>query len=272
MPKNLYSGPSKKSKESKKSIDTIEPRVKLYSLAAAAAGVSVLALTQASVGEVVITKKNIPLNTGGPVSIDLNKDGLADFQFSITGYRTTRSSHLHTKETVKPLTHGGLVGGPWNGHPGPYASALLRGAKIGSSAHFVGGKVVIQRNSEYDSGAGISYGNWPFTYGGSDGTEVRFLGVKFQIKGQTHYGWIRLAVGVGRKAVPGAVLGYAYETIANKRISAGNTSTSSNNARSNDAQSVEEMKKPGHPSLGMLALGAGGLAIWRRDEWLSSQA
>ena len=41
-----------------------------------------LALTQASLGEVVVTKKNIPLNTGGPVSIDLNKDGLADFQFS----------------------------------------------------------------------------------------------------------------------------------------------------------------------------------------------
>jgi hypothetical protein len=269
MPKHLYSGPSKKSK---KSIDTIDHRVKLYSLSAAAAGVSVLALTQASVGEVVITKKNIPLNTGGPVSIDLNKDGLADFQFSITSYRTTRSSHLHLRETVKPLTHGGLIGGPWNGLPGPYASALVRGATIGPSAHFVGGNVVIQRNIEYSSGQGGSYGNWPFTYGGSDGTEVRFLGVKFQIKGQTHYGWIRLAVGVGRKAVPGAVLGYAYETIANTRLSAGNTSSSSNHARSDDSQSVEYIRKPGHPSMGMLALGAGGLALWRRDEWLSSEA
>ena len=105
----------------------------------------------------------------------------------------------------------------------------------------------IQRNSEFSSGQGISYGNWPFTYGGTDGTEVRFLGVKFQIKGQTHYGWIRLAVGVGRKAVPGAVLGYAYETIANKRLSAGNSSMSSNEAQNNDAQNVKDIQKTGHP-------------------------
>ena len=261
MPKNLYSGPAKDSTEK------IDHRMKLYSLAATAAGVSMLALTQASVGEVVVTKKNIPLNTGSPVSIDLNKDGLADFEFSITSFRTTRSSHLHLKETVKPLTHGGLVGGPWNAQPGPYASALVRGAKIGPSAHFVGGNVVIQRNSEFSSGQGISYGNWPFTYGGSDGTEVRFLGVKFQIKGQTHYGWIRLAVGVGRKAVPGAVLGYAYETIANKRLSAGNSVMSSDEARS-----VGDIQDTSRASIGMLALGADGLALWRRDEWLSSRA
>ncbi len=260
MPKNLYSGPSKKS------MDTIDHRVKLYSLAAAAAGVSVLALTQASVGEVVITKKNIPLNTGSPVSIDFNKDGLADFQFSITSYRTTRSSHLHAKETVKPLTHGGLIGGPWNAYPGPYASALVRGANIGPSAHFVGGKVVIQRNSEYDSGSGRSYGNWPFTYGGSNGTEVRFLGVKFQIKGQTHYGWIRLAVGVGRKAVPGAVLGYAYETVANKPILAGIAGTATTDKTTAEVQAPNCIQNQDGPSLGMLAAGADALPIWRREE------
>lgn len=230
-------------------------RLKLYSLAAAAAGVSMMALSQPALGEVVTTRKHIPLEAGHPVSIDLNHDGIADFEFSVTSFRSSVSSHLNVKETVKPAQGGGLMGGAWNAFPGPYASALARGAKIGPSGHFVAGNVVVQRLSEFSSGQGGTYGNWPWTY---YGTEVRFLGVKFQIDGQTHYGWIRLAVGVGRAQVPGAVLGYGYETIANKRLSAGLASTNAV-----DAQAAPSSH---HPSLGMLAAGADGLALWRREQ------
>lgn len=232
-------------------------RLKLYSLAAAAAGVSMMALSQPALSEVVITKKHIPLEARHPVSIDLNHDGITDFEFSVSSFRSSISSHLNVKETVKPAQGGGLVGGPWNAFPGPYASALVRGAKIGPSAHFVAGNVIIQRLSEFSSGQGKSYGNWPWTY---YGTEVRFLGVKFQIDSQTHYGWIRLAVGVGRAQVPGAVLGYGYETIANKRLSAGLASTSGS-----DAEAAEHPNSQ-RPSLGMLAAGSDGLSLWRKEE------
>jgi hypothetical protein len=51
----------------------------LYSLAAAAAGVSMLALAQPAAGEVVITRKTIPI--GSLVYLDMNHDGVADFTF-----------------------------------------------------------------------------------------------------------------------------------------------------------------------------------------------
>ncbi len=52
-----------------------------------------------------------------------------------------------------------------------------------------------------------------------------YLGLKFSIHGQFHYGWARLNVFTNWNA-PGftaALLGYAYETIPNKPIITGKT-------------------------------------------------
>jgi hypothetical protein len=237
--------------------ETVNHWLKLYSTAAAAAGVSMLALVTPAECEVVITKKNIQITAGRPVSIDLNKDGLPDFEFSTTTFRSAQSSHLNVKETVTPLTGGAVVGGPLGAFPGPYASALARGAKIGPSAHFASGEVVIQRLSVYSSGQGRTYGNWSY-YAGKN----RFLGVEFLIKGETHYGWIRLALGSVPQSVPSSILGYGYETVANKRLSAGVASKNASSTRTEH----KILKPGGLPSLGMLALGAEGMTLWRRED------
>src|ERR1700730_4972851 len=59
--------------------ETVDHRVKLYSIAAAAAGVSMLALAQPAEGEVLITKQTIPIF--GLVYLDINHDGVNDFEF-----------------------------------------------------------------------------------------------------------------------------------------------------------------------------------------------
>ena len=59
--------------------ETLEHRLRSYSMAAAAAGVGMLALAHPAEAEVVITHKVIPVNNG-TVSIDINHDGIADFQ------------------------------------------------------------------------------------------------------------------------------------------------------------------------------------------------
>ena len=51
-----------------------------------------------------------------------------------------------------------------------------------------------------------------------------YLGLKFQIKGKTHYGWARLNVEVSKTTITATLTGYAYETIPNKPILAGKTS------------------------------------------------
>ena len=69
----------------------------------------------------------------------------------------------------------------------------------------------------------------------------RFIGVKFQIKGQTHYGWIRVTV---KSAHNATITEYGYETIAGKSLKAG--------------------LKSNNPSLGDLAAGENGLSVWRK--------
>jgi hypothetical protein len=241
----------------------IEHHLKAYSLAAAAAGVGMMVLASPAWSEVVITKKTIPVVFGTPVLIDLNKDGIADFEFSFTYSDHGRISDVGL--VARGLTGGKAVGGKVSfGPDGAYASALARGAHIGPSAHFSSshGKVTLERDIQTASSSAGSayYGNW---YGLSTnrGKLGSFLGVKFQIKGETHYGWIRMSV-----KLPGdfttEITAYAYETIPNKRIEAGNPSKSPV-ARTREPQ---RQRGIGTPSLGMLALGTLGLPRWRRDD------
>ncbi len=234
--------------------ESADRRLKLYSLAAAAAGVSVLAMAQPSEGEVIVTKKAIQLHAGIPVSVDLNNDGLADFKFSFTTFFSSSHYKYNAKLAVKGLTKGKVVGMKSSDFRGPYASALAGGANIGPAAHFSSskGQITVEREKQYGSATGY-YGNWK-------DEANHYLGVKFQIKGQTHFGWIRLNARFGGTM---QINGWAYETVANKRITAGQTAASVEG---------EPLAKKGEQSLGMLALGAEGQSVWHRVDESKAQS
>ena len=63
-------------------------------------------------------------------------------------------------------------------------------------------------------------------YWGGDPKD-RYVGVRFLIGGQTHYGWIRLTVTTSTEEAARElrITGYAYETLANKPILAGTAAT-----------------------------------------------
>jgi hypothetical protein len=91
-----------------------------------------------------------------------------------------------------------------------------------------------------------------------------YLGLKFTVKGKIHYGWARLTVQVlGRAFIKATLTGYAYETIPNKAIIAGRTNGSNDNSVD---PVVLAAPTPQPASLGMLALGAHGVPLWRRKE------
>jgi hypothetical protein len=236
-------------------------RLKTYSLVAMAAGVGVLALAQPAEGEVVITRKKIPIPVSSyffpppkPVYISLNNNGVNDFSFSLYSFA------YHSVDmdlTVRPLEGGAALGKDQagvNGFSHFYASMLKRGAKIGPSAHFSSGAqgTVVEHQLHWVNSSSVSftrdYGNW----GGNPSNT--YLGVKFLIDGETHYGWVRLTVGTGPAGITGTITAYAYETEANKRIVAGVPEGEA-------AVIIDETKGP---SLGALAAGAEGLPRWRR--------
>jgi hypothetical protein len=235
----------------------IDHRMKLYSAAAIAAGVGALALAPHVEAEVVITRKTIPIPVNSyffpppkPVLISLNNDGVNDFSFSLYSfaYHSTRQSL-----DVRPLEGGAVVGKTPEPGAQSSASVLFRGAKIGPSAHFSSkGDCNIEAENKWvnssNSTTGFNtIGNW-----GKNPSNT-YLGVKFLIDGETHYGWVRLTVGSGPSGLSGTITAYAYETEPNKQILAGIPENK------NDVKIINL----NGPSLGALAAGADGLSKWR---------
>jgi|SRR5580704_3000359 hypothetical protein len=236
---------------SKTASKSLSRQTSLYAIAAAAAGVSVLALAKPADAEVVVTKANIPVTSFSGVSLDLNKDGIADFKLFVSFY--SAGSFFSDKLMVTPLAGGADIGGSF-----VYASALVRGAKIGPSAHF-GSFPEIE-----SSHANVNFNHSTRRFFGKWGVHQRnrYLGVKFLIDGKTHYGWIRLTVSTsGPRSLVGTITGYAYETVPSQAILAGSAEKATA-----EFQVSGDIRNQGKPSLGMLALGAEGFLLWRREE------
>jgi hypothetical protein len=240
--------------------ETVDHRMESYAAAALAAGVSMLALAYPANAEVVITHKNIPIpltnifggsdNGPQPVPLDLNNDGIADFSFSLVSFIY---HSFYTKLTIKELTGGEAVG--VKGHYRAYVSALAHGAKIGPSAHFSEtqfGYGTLERSdgSINQTQPASFFGKWR-------DKKNRYVGVKFPIDGKTHYGWVRMTVNQGPWNA--TITEYGYETVANKRLDAGESGA---DAEATQTQAVEAVS----PSLGVLALGADGLGSWRSNQ------
>jgi len=242
----------------KSSLNDLNRKAGLYSLAAAAAGVSILALAQPANGEVVITKKMIPIpaNQGQyGVGIDLNHDGVNDFYFDF------RSATLQPNFRTLNITavQGELIGFSSYEPNNVYASALRRGAKIGPSAPFsFVPNVVVERSYPKGASSEKLMGEW-----GGD-PKNRYLGVRFLIKGEYHYGWIRLTVHT--LPMSATITAYAYETVPNQAILAGTAEIETAEVQGSKANQTQA-----GPSLGMLAAGAEGLPLWRREESSAGQ-
>lgn len=247
----------------------IDRQMKLYAAAALAAGVGLMALAQPAESEVVVTKKNIPIpisQYGGTqylVPVSLNNNGITDFSFSLYSFAYHSAFRILT---VYPREGGAVVAKVETTGERPLALELARGAKIGPSAGFSSDNNTEIEDSHANFGyrSGKSYYSKTFAGNWGNNSKNSYLGVKFLINGQTHYGWIRLTVTTATKgAMSATITAYAYETVTNKVIKAGTVTSA---AASAGAQAEVRSTKAGNASLGMLAVGAEGLPMWRREQ------
>jgi hypothetical protein len=229
--------------------DSLYRRLNLYALAASAAGVGLLS-PQALPAEIVYSPANVLIHTDETVPLDLNNDGLVDFELKDHSFKSTFGGGAGTLSAL-PAQPGNEI---W-GHAAyglHVASALFRGAPVGTTGHFYsGGKLMA--NIEVNAGRGLFIsGSCAWAWGN---VTNRYLGLKFTINGQTHYGWARLSVGCnsGSVTVSATLTGYAYETVANRPILTGQTQ-----GRNDDVSPlVTGTATIGEPAtLGRLALGA----------------
>jgi hypothetical protein len=122
--------------------------------------------------------------------------------------------------------------------------------------------------------AGCSVESGCSTYGKWRDVNNRYLGLKFQIHGKTHYGWARLSVQLQQNfQITATLTGYAYEIIPGKGIRAGQTGGQADDATSKP-DSGELQTSPSivvravslkSASLGQFALGAAAVQGIFRD-------
>jgi hypothetical protein len=207
--------------------DSLNRQLSSYALVASAAGVSVLALARASEAKVVYTETHQVTHTGFPLYIDLNHDGIKDFVLHTTYY--VGSSGFVGLDAAGYRNNNNAVAGRRFSRSSYFfsaASALPAGARIGPERKFpvhhpLMAEELFNRvhTSQYSD-----VGPWAVK---GKGVRNRYLGLKFVIHGKVHYGWARLSVTLGHHRqyddVSGTLTGYAYETIPNKPIIAGQT-------------------------------------------------
>jgi hypothetical protein len=258
----------------------LDHRLITYTLAASTAGVSLLALAQPSDAEVVYTPANQIINRLTLYRLDLNHDGITDFTMfdRVTGPTQFLSSRQSLGVRAAPYNRVKCVYPSFCASTFIYAAVLPQGSQIGTSQNRHGwlGELAQMGLAEGSKGKDTLFGYWPNTRNG-------YLGLRFQIDGEPHFGWARLSVqfvggSAGNRTWEAHLTGYAYETIANKSIKAGQIGgTNDENAvflpdpASEDQAKGNPAAKPTSASaqsntLGALALGADGIALWRREE------
>jgi hypothetical protein len=231
-----------------------------YALAATAAGVGVLALTQPVEAKIVFTPAHHVINANQTYRLDLNHDGIADFV--LKDFFATNSGDSGGSLNVLPKRSANEVWAAQHCTSGTVrlcAAALPKGAKIGSKGSF---------RPDYPAGEVMAASDIHGYRTGAWFNVTRYLGLKFVIKGKTHFGWARLAVSVQHFTFTATLTGYAYETIPGKPIIAGATK-GPDDAEPTAALS-SHTREPA--TLAALALGAPGLSIWRREDPVASDS
>lgn len=225
-----------------------------YALAAAAAGVSVVALSQPSEAKIIYTGAHEVIAIGDSYALDLNGDGKTDLTIAAQYHRlcTTDGTCFHSETLYARMA--GRNQAVYNVFG---AVAMKPGMRIGPKKALRGGTEAMAGLSSLSSSYGVR-GSWI-------NVRKRYLGVQFKINGEIHYGWARLNVKVQLhpSTIVATLTGYAYETVPDKPITAGKTSGAEENASSKAPDPAVLPTPSARPTLGTLALGTSALSFGR---------
>jgi hypothetical protein len=209
------------------------------------------AMTQPCAARIVYMRAHVVISMNNNYSLDLNHDGATDFTIKNAG------SYGRYRLYASAPAGNGVVGSI--GSNGAQAAALIRGEQIGPGQMFMAPDATMRECVRH----AICWGDW-------ENVTNRYLGLKFIIHGKLHYGWARLNV-QEKLFFTATLTGYAYENIAGKSIKAGQTKGAADGwdeeGFDTGASALSPISEPPQTaSLGMLALGAQGVPLWRRKE------
>ena len=140
-------------------------------------------------------------------TLDLNADGVSDYEFQFTDISDFVASSFGTNAITTQDHHPRLeVWESW-----PHATGFMVDGALDGQTQWGTNDYIL---SSWRAAGGIPTGSGPW-----NGTEPGFMGVRFHAADGTHYGWIRLSV---YDEFPGIVIhDWAYETVPDRGIVAG---------------------------------------------------
>jgi hypothetical protein len=155
--------------------------------------------------EVVYTPVNVTVSGNGSIKFDLNHDGITDFTLHSASHATTCGDRggFVGSTTITPTTGDGVaISSPH------HAAVLASGVSIDGSTTFYGARSVVAK------------------FRCLSGNVAGYLGLEFQISGQTHYGWAQVIItgGVKGGVASTTLVGFANETNTGQAIQTGQTS------------------------------------------------
>ncbi|HEY6290485.1 MAG TPA: PEP-CTERM sorting domain-containing protein [Terriglobia bacterium] len=220
----------------------LERRLLGYAVAATA-GVGFLS-GQVAKASIVVTPVNTTL-TNGTITIDFSP-GVTEFK--VVDQDITKSCCFYTQ--ILRVSGNGKAGAAVVGGNGE-AEPLAAGRPIAAGDPFQN----VQNFPAQMATAFNDSNSFFFVFGPFANTTDRFLGLRFEISGQTHYGWaefsfVRAGFSGSIPYVTAHMVAYAYDTVPNQGLLAG--------------QDPSAAPEPG--TLGLMALGFMGLRFWRKKK------
>jgi hypothetical protein len=219
-----------------------------------------LALAQPGQAEIIYTPASLNIDPHccrtETYPLDITGDGTIDFNF-----RAFWSS--------SGVDFGWIVVGPAeDGNAVVPAAGKARGAADLPSGHLIGPKTKLWGSYSMLMASGHNSSE-PFRwhcYGPWKNKQNRYLGLRFMINGEVHYGWAQLSETCSEAYNSAVLTGYAYETIPNQSIKAGQeTGTLDESLNGADEPASRIVPAPSPATLGMLARGAQALSFWREE-------
>lgn len=170
---------------------------------------SLLAFASTAAAEVVYTPANVTLSGDGYIKIDLNHDAITDFVLRsvlTAAYCGTVGGGYTGSTRIIPTTGDGIVVSHLN-----FAALLASGISVDANSTFYNARTIVTQLKACN-------GSLKYVSG--------YLGLEFQINGQTHYGWALVDISVYsgfRYGMRTTLIGFAYETIPGQAIRTGQT-------------------------------------------------
>jgi len=250
-------------------------RVSMYAVTATAASVGILAVSETAEASVVFTPAHTQI-TVGTMTLDLNNDGIPDFNLIRNSFFTSERGG-NSSTFIAPVNPSNRIEG--NGRTQFVRSDFVSASALPAGSLVGPGKPFFPAGQKFMRGYFIEiYGLVPRSSGGAWATRGhdisdRYLGLAFTINGETHFGWARISVPpLNHQFDVGTTLtGYAYETVANTAITTG-PQQSGLSVGSLRRQQPRTPASANTQTLGALALGYNGIAVWRRREGSSGQS